>query len=511
MAFHSILFPVTAGQAEAGTTTQPAYFTDLNLDQVIDSITIGRERYALKPLFNVVLSDINAVGYRHEVLQDLESDGVSSAVGRFARSMGAMREQVNQANKLRYRYQKESLFLDTVRTYCRAVTRLGQDLVREDMRSRGWLDFRDYLAGYLESPDFVSLNEKSRKIKDDLATVKYCLTIRGGRARVSRYDGETDYSAEVEDTFEKFQQGAVRDYLADMPNYLDMNHVEANVLELVTKLYPDIFAVLDQFCHDRATYLDKTITDFDREVQFYVAYLEFIDRLKATGLSFSYPRVSSSDKEVSVNETFDIALADQLTTEKTPLVCNDFRLSGQERVLVVTGPNQGGKTTFARTFGQLHYLAAMGLPVPGQDARLPLFDQLFTHFEAEEDIANLSGKLQDDLSRIHDILANATADSVIVMNESFTSTTLQDALFLGREILNRIILLDALCVYVTFVDELSRLGPTTVSVASTVVPGDLAERTFKIVRKPADGLAYAVAIAEKYGLTYEVLKGRIAS
>ena len=97
-----------------------------------------------------------------------------------------------------------------------------------------------------------------------------------------------------------------------------------------------------------------------------------------------------------------------------------------------------------------------------------------------------------------------------MLNEIFTSTTLHDARFLGTKLLTKVMRLDALCVYVTFVDELASLGEQVVSMMSTIVPDNPAERTYKVVRKPADGLAYALALAEKYGLTYERLRDRVA-
>jgi DNA mismatch repair ATPase MutS len=88
---------------------------------------------------------------------------------------------------------------------------------------------------------------------------------------------------------------------------------------------------------------------------------------------------------------------------------------------------------------------------------------------------------------------------------------LQDAIFLGTKIIERITEIGALCVCVTFIDELSVLNDRIVSVVSTIVPERPAERTYRIVRKPADGLAYAMSIAEKYGLSRRQIRQRINS
>lgn len=509
MPFRSILLDGTDVGTTADELEEPDFFTDLRLDQVVASITAGRQAYDLTPFFRTPLRDVEAITYRHEVFRDLEDAALLGTIQSFAQNMRAMRDRLGIAAKVHYRYQRERWFLDAAGIYCDAVSRLTDQLSLAEPRSRGFLALRDYLTTYTASGDFTVLLADTRKLKADLDAITYRLQIQGTRIRVSRDESEPDYSADVARTFEKFKRGAPKEYRFDFPSS-GMNHVEAAILDRVALLYPDIFGALDQYCDRHRGYLNETIGRFDREVQFYVAYLERIERFRAAGLAFCYPEVADRSKEIRGRGVFDLALAEVLVHDNAPVVTNDFYLQDPERVLVVSGPNQGGKTTFARTVGQLHHLARIGCLVPGSEATLFLVDRIFSHFEREEDLQNLRGKLEDDLLRIHWILERATPDSLLVMNESFGSTALRDALYLSEEVMRAIIQRDLICVSVTFLDELASLGETTVSMVSTVDPEDPARRTFKVVRRPADGLAYAAAIAEKYRLTYRSVKERIS-
>ncbi|HVW70171.1 MAG TPA: hypothetical protein VHB68_14430 [Steroidobacteraceae bacterium] len=508
--FHSILDREPGAGSAAGSAREPGIFHDLHLDQVVEAAIAGREEYDLESFFHTPLSSVAEVEYRQAVIRDLQAHSIRSHVTSFADSMRQMRAELKQVEKSYYEQQKQRWFLQAVDTYCVAVGCLARDLMLGEVKSEGLGLLRDYLSCYVTSTPFRTLADETRRLKSDLAAIHYRLHIHGPRIEVSRYESAPDYGEEIVRTFEKFRQGASQNYEFDSPADSYMNHVEAAVLERVALLFPDTFGALGRFCEEHGGYLDQVLQRFDREVQFYLAVLELFERLGRGGLAFCLPKVSDS-KDVDCHGVFDVALAIRLQADAGRLILNDFHLRTPERILVVSGANQGGKTTFARTVGQLHYLASLGCPVGASEARLFLFDQLYTHFEREEDLQTLRSKLEDDLVRIHAILERATPRSVLVMNESFSSATLRDALFLGEQVMRKVMALDLVCVFVTFLDELSTLSEKTVSMVSTVKPEDPTQRSFKVLRRPADGLAYAAVIAEKYHLTYESVKRRVAS
>ncbi len=484
---------------------------DLNLDQVVEAVARGwEESGAIAAVLAEPLHDVDAIEYRQEVFLDLEDPVLFEQVSRFVDRLRDVRSRLAALERMHSSYQREGWLLDTAGIYCEATLGFARELGGVSIGSRGLRSFRDFLESYVASEAFLAFAAATKRVKEVLAAVRYCVRIKGRRVEVSRYEDETDYSAEVLVTFERFKQDEAKDYLVKYRGWPGMNHVGERILELVARLFEEEFSALEHYCGHFGRFYDSRIRRFERDVQFYLAFNTYTKPLRDAGLDFCYPEIVTGSKLVYASSTFDLPLARKLVLAGAGVVTNDFELRDSERIFVVSGPNQGGKTTFARTFGQLHHLASVGCPIPGTGARAYLFDRIFTHFEREEDLGRMAGKLEDDIVRIRGILETATSRSILIMNEIFTSTTLRDARFLGRKVIDKAIDLDALCVYVTFVDELASLGASVVSMVSTVVPGNPAKRTFKVVRGPADGRAYALAIAESYGLTRERLSERLA-
>ena len=509
--FRSILFGVHDAPAHLDDRPDPAYFGDLNLDQVVTTLVSGRSEYRLEGYYRLTLADVDQVDYRHEVFRDLQREDVLSAVTDFAGTMRQVRERLTLAVKRYHRHEKARWFLEAALVYAEAVARLVTDLDGSHPESRGLRGLLSSAVDYTRSDGFVRMREEAVHVSTALNEIRYDVWLHGARVTVGPYDDERNYSLEVARTFARFQQHPTDAATEHDGSDGGLDPVEARILDQVAQVFPEPFAHLDAFTREHASFIDPLVGAFDREAQFYLAYLDLIRPLRVAGLPFDLPAVNAHDKHENASDTFDIALAAQLVAAGEAVVTNDLRLSGTERILVITGPNNGGKTTTARTVGQLHHLAALGCPVPGRDVRLFLPDAIYTHFERREDPAAMAGKLQEELQRFADDFARATSSSLVVMNEMFSSTTVQDALFLSRAMLQRISDLGALGVCVTFLDELATFDETTVSMVSSVDPDDPATRTYKVTRRAADGRAFARAIADKYGLTHDQLTRRVRS
>lgn len=506
MEFSSILFDQIEDTIDLETTPMPDCFTDLNLDQIVAGIVKSYEHYRLEPFLYKPLSSIGSVRYRHEIMQDLENEQNYQIFFDFSQAMKHHRALMADWEKMFDPYQAQGCFLNAAEHYCKTMVEFSDYLQACNLRSQGFRSLQSYVSESVQSELFRSFYAEINQLKSDLNQICYTIRVRGTTIRIQYYENEIDYSEVITRSFDKFKETSGKTYSWQIRDSFQMNRVESGIIAMVAKLYPELFQKLADFCDARKAYIPAAIERFDREIQFYLAYLDYLTPLKQAGLHFSYPEMDLDATIVRVRDGFDLALARQLQQDGILVVANDLELDEPERIVIVSGPNQGGKTTFARTIGQLFYLASLGLPIPGTQASLFLLDNLFTHFEKVEDSQIQRGKLHDDLVRIHDVLDQATRRSVLIINEIFSATTLKDAVFLGRKIISRISSLQALCICVTFIDELSTCDERTISMVSTVDPDNSDRRTYKVVRQTANGLSYALSIARKHGLTYEQLR-----
>jgi len=490
---------------------QPACFHDLFLDQITAAAIGGREEYGLAPFFYRPLDRVEDILFRQAIINDLERPPLRAAVDRFALSMQRMRDMLSLAEMRRYRLQKQACLLEAADAWCEGLVRLAADLETDPPASDGLRLWRDTLARLLSSDSFRGIRDDAARIAVDLKAIRFTVLIEGLHVRIEPFADEADYGARISEYYARFDQGGTAAFSFQETGSAELNMIEQRILLEVSRAFPEPFAALADFADRIGTgFGDPLVARFDREVQFYLAWLDLIGPLRDAGLAFCLPVVDSS-KHVSVIGGFDLALAHSLPDAGARIVPNDFRLDGGERIIVVSGPNQGGKTTFARMFGQLHYLACLGLPVPAVSARLHLFDNLLTHFERHEVAASPHGKLEDELVRLHAILEAATGESIVVMNELFASTTFRDASALSERVTARFAELDLICVWVSFLDGLADMSDTMVSMVGSVDPDNPAIRTFRLERRKADGLAYARSIATKYRLMPAQLEERLAS
>ena len=510
--FQSILFPIAVKDGVFQPKMASVHFNDLRLNQIFEPIVQAEAPYKLDEFFYRPLYHPAVIQYRQAVMRDLEQDALRQILDDFSKEIYTFKEtmqNLHQRLSTEANYLLKGRFLYCAEHYCQVLQALCTNIKATELQSEGLKAFRVYVTAYCESASYKAFYKKLQEVRRLFSELRYCMLIKNGTVRVRKYDGEENLSQRIVQVFEKFkQQDTAQHYTQALSEDPYAEHVEVGVLELLSKLYPEAFEALDEFVKQYSHFENEVVEQFSREVRFYISWLGYIDELKKQGLSFCYPQLGKEKETVYANQFFDVALAKKLGAQT---VTNDFQLTPPERMIVVTGPNQGGKTTFARAFGQIHYLAALGLSIPGTAACLLLPQGIYTHFEREEMLSTLHGKLEDDVERLHTLLQSATAGSVVIVNEIFSSTTLKDAVDLGQRMMEAFVQKHIIGVVVTFMDELATYGPETISMMSTVCEEHPEIRTYKVIRKSPDGIAYAMTIAGRHGLTYEQLTRRLGS
>lgn len=485
---------------------------DLALDVLFDAVAARFPDTGLPEALRLPCADQRTLRWRQEVFADLAEDAVAALLRAFFEAMAVVQRHRSLAGRLRSREQRHGWALTAVLEYAGAVESLHDGLQRAGAGSQALRSLATYLTDYTGSAEFGRLAGRARELRAALAKVEFAVLVRGPRVTVGDYDGEPDYGAVVTAVFDRLRDGAGEPVSARLsPAGAEMDHVEAQIVGLVARLHPELFADLEQFCLRHEDFVDRTLAQVAADLVFFLAVDHFYGPLRAAGLGACLPRLlPAEDRRLHAEGLYDAALAHRLVGEGEPVVSSDLDVNPGERIVVVTGPNQGGKTTFARSIGQLHHLAMLGCPVPAAAAELCPVDRVLTHFEVASDPQDPAGGLLDDLQRMRVVLTVASSASLLVLNEVFSSTSLLDATALSEAVLRRLAALGALAVWVTFIPELADVVTGTVSMASDVDPDDVTRRTFRMTRRPPNERAYAEALAARYELGYDQVRARLA-
>lgn len=520
---------------------KPKYLEDLNLDLIIEQI---RFQYVedVRAFYWYFPENEACERYRREVYGDVKKESIKEGLADFINQMQERAKALNNKAEVELDMQKAVWHLWEVYHYCNAFERLyyklsgrisyldseidkaqNQKIPHLQPTSEGFRSFVEYLDNYLADEKFVQMKIKCYALIGKLKNFHLVLKLENDNLFIGQEELEGNYESFLDKSFPERKE--LRSPFAANRN---MSNLEMELFKLLNKKNSAFFEEISSFYGAYEQYADEVLLRFKQEIGFYLAFYRFEEGMKSEDFAFAVPEMNPK-KEMQAAGLYDLALACVNCRENKEVISNDMVYHEGEKFFVVTGPNQGGKTTFARSLGQLVYFTKMGLDVPAVAANVHYFSDVLSHFSVEESIETGRGKLKEELARLAPMMKDGFENAFIIINELFTTAANYDACIMGKRVLKHFLEQNCRGVYVTHLKELSE-GEQIVSLRALVeeveVPVEEAAnmaktqaqptktkikniRKFKIIRGEADNLGYAGDLVDKYRLSYEQICERI--
>jgi DNA mismatch repair ATPase MutS len=185
-----------------------------------------------------------------------------------------------------------------------------------------------------------------------------------------------------------------------------------------------------------ADHIDSFLNALQLELAFYMSCINLSEGLAQLGEPIAFPEVAPADKRKhSFTGLYDVCLA---LTMKQKVVGNDVN-ADDKNIVIITGANQGGKSTFLRSIGLAQLMMQCGMFVPAKSFHANACNGLFTHYKREEDTTMTSGKFDEELSRMSSIVDNLSPNSMVLFNESFAATNEREGSEIARQIVGALL------------------------------------------------------------------------
>lgn len=488
-------------QPKATDVSRPGFLWDLNLNQIIDALQLQSPGYDILKMYYRFPVEEACTNYRREVYRDIKQSEIYECLSAFSRQMRGAADAAGSRDTVKSNLQRSAWHVSAAHGYCTAVSSLQAALSESDCRSEGLRKLSEYLSSYTEQESFQRCREEAASIQELLEDFHLILEIEDNKVVITAGKRSGAYAR-------RLGYGEGTKELTSFSGVPGMSPLEEAVFEAYRKKNPEIFDRVESFAEHYPFYADGTILQLEQEIQYYLAFYRFEMKMKEQGFSFCTPE-KASDRDMEAQGLYDLALACVNCAKEKPVVSNDFVYRQGERFFVVGGPNQGGKTTFARSMGQLVYFAGMGLDVPAERARIPYFAALLTHFSAEESLGSGKGKLKEELTRLAPMMKEEAEGAFVIINELFTTAAHYDGCVMGKKVLTHFMERGCMGVYVTHLRELGDSAEGVAPLTAMLDGSRERKRTYKISREHMEGVGYAEDIVNKYGLTYQELHRRL--
>jgi DNA mismatch repair ATPase MutS len=241
-----------------------------------------------------------------------------------------------------------------------------------------------------------------------------------------------------------------------------------------------------------ANHIDSFFNVLRLELAFYVGCLNLSEQLVQLGEPIAFPDPTpAGERQHSFTGLYDAALA---LTMKKKVVGNDVNADGKD-LIIITGANQGGKSVFLRSIGLAQLMMQCGMFVPAESFHANVCTGLFTHYKREEDSSMTSGKFDEELGRMSEIVDNVAPNSIVLFNESFAATNEREGSEIARQIVSALLEKHIKVFYVTHLYELAHGFHARQMDNAIFLRADRKEeghRTYKLIEAPPLKTSYGV-------------------
>ena len=556
------------GAAPQTKTLSETTVHDLGMDSILKDVTPKeKEQFMILQVMAKMTSDPAVTKYRGDVFDDIyrhpemrESMLKILDQINFLRDYGVFKREYEEGASVWDLLHR----LDDMMDYIRCVRAIYECLSKKDLHSEGLLRLRDYVDRLYHEHGFEELNRDVSRMKADTATLRsvtvginlndrfeaagiglisvnsrpftksgalsnFCDRMSGKDAVEDSTEWKENYKfhpfgASESRIAQTMERAAVMqnpmlgiaaipkgDAAGDITSYMD--RVTNRMLSILVKRLREM---LNRYVSVTIT----DITDLIPEFIYYIRWAEYLEKLAAHGMHFCKAEIAqepAENRSMHVKGLYNLKLASAVTEHGETIVANDLEFDAARRVYLLTGANRGGKTTITQAVGQLFFLAQGGIYVPAGSFAFHPADGIYTHFPADEDKTMDLGRLGEECRRFREIYNEATRCSLLLLNETFSTTSFEEGYYIARDSLRAILKKGIRTIYNTHMHKLA-LNLEEINcefkedqAASLVVLSEDGKRSFKVAEAPPQGQSFAHDIAVKYGVTFEMLTGQEAA